>query len=60
MLKEQSAKDEAALNAEMLVSSPKIMEQAQRESEAAKLGPYDGEWVYQRVALRDPLSIMTI
>ncbi|WP_440058133.1 hypothetical protein [Pseudomonas fragariae (ex Marin et al. 2024)] len=60
MLEEQSVKDEAALNAELLASSQKIMEQAQRSSKAAKLGPFEGEWVYQRVTKLDPLSIMTI
>lgn len=60
MLKEQSIKDDAALNAALLASSQKIMEQAQLEDEAAKLAPFEGEWVYQRVTNRDPLSIMTI
>lgn len=60
MLEEQAAKDDVALNVQMQAYSEQIMDQAQRKTEAAKLGPFEGEWVYQRINSHDPLSIMTI
>ncbi len=60
MLKDQALKDEEALNAELLKMQEQIYEQAQRDEEAAKLGQYEGDWVYQRTSKQDPLIIMTI
>ncbi|OOV91454.1 hypothetical protein [Pseudomonas sp. MF4836] len=60
MLKDQARKDEEALNAKMQKMQEQILEDAKRGQAAAKLGPYEGEWVYQRVSKQDPLSIMTI
>ena len=31
-----------------------------RDSEAQKLTPYEGDWVYQRMTKQAPLTIMTI
>ncbi len=60
MLKDQALKDEEALNAELLKMQEQIYEQAKRDEEATKLGPYEGDWVYQRTTKQDPLIIMTI
>lgn len=60
MLKYQALKDEEALNAKLLKMQEQIYEQAKRGEEAAKLGPYEGDWVYQRITKQDPLIIMTI
>ncbi len=60
LLKDQARKDEAALNAQMERMQQQIIDNVNREKEAAKLTPYEGEWVYQRMSKRDSLSIMTI
>ena len=60
MLKDQALKDEEALNAELLKMQEQIYEQAKRDEEATKLGPYEGDWVYQRTTKQDPLIIMTV
>lgn len=60
MLKDQALKDEEALNAEILKMQEQIYEQAKRDEEATKLGPYEGDWVYQRTTKQDVLIIMTI
>lgn len=54
MLKDQALKDEEALNAELLKMQEQIYEQAKRDEEATKLGPYEGDWVYQRTTKQDP------
>ena len=60
MLKDQALKDEEALNVELLKMQEQIYEQAKRDEEAIKLGPYEGDWVYQRTSKQAPLIIMTI
>ena len=60
MLKDQALKDEEALNVEMLKIQEQIYEQAKRDKEATKLGPYEGDWVYQRTTKQDALIIMTV
>lgn len=60
MLKDQVRKDEEALNTEMLRMQQQVYEEVKREKEASKLGPYEGEWVYQRTTKQNPLNIMTI
>ena len=60
LLKDQARRDEEALNAKMLETQRRILEQAKRDAEAPKLEPYEGDWVYQRTNRLDPLSIMTI
>lgn len=60
LLKEQAAMDGAVRELAAQAAVEKATELAQREVEAPKLGPYEGEWVYQRVSSLDPLSIMTI
>jgi hypothetical protein len=60
LLKDQARKDEDALNAEMKKTQDRLLEQAKRDEQAAKLAPYEGDWVNQRVTKQDPLSIMTI
>jgi len=60
MLKEQARKNEEALNAELEKMQREVLEQARRDSEAPKLEPYEGDWVYQRTTKHDPLTIMGI
>lgn len=60
MLKAQARKDEEKLNAALAEIQQKALEQGMRDSEAQKLTPYEGDWVYQRVTKQDPLTIMTI
>ncbi|MGY8813037.1 MAG: hypothetical protein ACKVK5_18660 [Pseudomonadales bacterium] len=60
LLKDQTRKDEDALNAELEKMQREALEQGRRNSEAPKLTPYEGDWVYQRTTKRDPLTIMGI
>ncbi|WP_339426588.1 hypothetical protein [Pseudomonas proteolytica] len=60
MLKEQARKNEEALNAELEKLQQQALEQGRRNAEAPKLTPYEGDWVHQRTAKNDPLTIMTI
>lgn len=60
MLKDQARKDEEALNAESEKMQQKALEQGRRNTEAPKLTPYEGDWVYQRTMKHDPLTIMGI
>lgn len=60
LLKEQARKDEEARNAALEKVQKEALEQARRSSEARKLTPYEGDWVYQRTTKHDPLTIMGI
>jgi len=60
LLKEQARKREEAMNAELERIRDEAMEQGRRNSEAPKLTPYEGDWVYQRTTKTDPLIIMGI
>lgn len=60
LLKDQARKDEEAQNAELEKMQKEALEQARRDSEAPKLTPYEGDWVYQRTTKHDPLTIMGI
>ncbi len=60
LLKEQARKDDEARNAAMEKVQKEALEKARRNSEAPKLTPYEGDWVYQRNTKHDPLTIMGI
>ncbi|NIE74132.1 hypothetical protein F3J45_06695 [Pantoea sp. Ap-967] len=60
LLKEQAHKREEALNAELEKMQKQALEQGRRDIEAKKLGPFEGDWVYQRATKYDPLIIMGI
>lgn len=60
ILKDQARKNEEALNAELEKIQKAAMEQGRRDSEAPKLTPYEGDWVYQRTTKNDYLTIMGI
>lgn len=60
MLKEQARKNEEAMNAALEEMQKRALEQGRRNSEAPKLTPYEGDWVYQRTTKHDPLTIMGI
>lgn len=60
MLEEQARRKEEALNVELEKMQKKTLEKIRRDSEAPKLTPYEGDWVYQRTTKHDPLTIMGI
>ncbi|YCH23349.1 hypothetical protein M1D96_07610 [Pseudomonas sp. D1-3] len=60
LIQEQARKREEELNAELQRIGDEAMEQGRRNSEAPKLTPYEGDWVYQRTSKTDPLIIMGI
>ena len=55
-----SALVKQVMNAELEKMQKEALEQARRNSEAPKLRPYEGDWVYQRTTDHDPLTIMGI
>ncbi|WP_122321185.1 hypothetical protein [Pseudomonas amygdali] len=60
MLKEQARKREEALNAELEKMRKDTLEQGRRNSEALKLTPYEGDWVYQRTTKKEHVVIMGV
>lgn len=59
LLKDQARKNEA-LNAELEKIQKEAFEKVRRDSEAPKLAPYEGDWVYQRATKNDPLAVMGV
>ncbi|OQR31017.1 hypothetical protein BWR59_16025 [Pseudomonas sp. Bc-h] len=60
LLKEQARKREEALNAELEKIQKEALEKGRRDTEAQKLAPFEGDWVYQRTTKHDPLTIMGV